>query len=206
MRKLSRLSAKQTRAKYPAKLTQVVKTVILIGPPGSGKTSAGNALARLLDWSFIDTDRLIEKRCGASIEQIFQGSGEPAFRQLERIELEQLVEQAREGRLDRFVIGTGGGLPIAPGNYELLSRIGEVVCLRAPLEVLVERLSASTTRPLLASTGHESERQQQLTARLERLLDERDRHYKRAPLTIDTDEQAPEAVAATIVKLLNIST
>ncbi len=129
----------------------MIKTVILIGAPGCGKTSCGQALADKLGWSFIDTDQLIEKASGLSIADIFASAGESYFRQLERELLENLSQQSATGRLKNHVIGCGGGLPVAASNFELLSRLGEIVCLTAPLSKLVERLSRQGGRPLLGN-------------------------------------------------------
>lgn len=180
------------------------ETIILIGAPGSGKTCCGEALARLLKWSFVDTDNLIERRSGLSVPEIFSIHGESRFRQLERQELESLARDAAGGRLDRAVIGTGGGLPVAPGNMELLCRIGSVVHLRATIPELVSRLSPVGGRPLLGQTGGNKPGDEQLTQRLQNLLSDRAACYGRAPYEIDTTGFKPEEIASAIVKLLNI--
>ena len=58
--------------------------VILIGPPGAGKTSVGKALGQRLSTNFADTDSLIEKQSGLRVSEIFLDKGEPFFRELER--------------------------------------------------------------------------------------------------------------------------
>ena len=65
------------------------KSIILIGPPGSGKSTIGKALARKLQKSFLDTDDVIESRTGTSISQIFVDKGEPWFRELEQTVLSE---------------------------------------------------------------------------------------------------------------------
>jgi shikimate kinase len=186
----------------------VIKTIILIGPPGSGKSSCGKVLAKRLDWSFIDTDRLIEDRVGMTVPEIFERQGERFFRSLEREFLNGLVAGTLGLKLADLVIGTGGGLPIAPGNFELLGKLGVVICLHASVKELVTRLSADTGRPLLAVPGSEpmaGDRAQALTVRLEMILQERWQYYQKAQYQFDTTGLTTEEVAAGIVKLLNIS-
>ena len=67
----------------------MAKSIILIGPPGSGKSTIGRAISRKLNSSFTDTDDLIESRTGTSISQIFFDKGEPWFRELEEEVLEE---------------------------------------------------------------------------------------------------------------------
>src|SRR5579859_3667520 len=77
--------------------------IFLIGPMGSGKSTVGRALSKLLGCEFIDTDRRIERKAGMLIRDIFARSGEPAFRKLERREI------ARAARGRGCVIAVGGG-------------------------------------------------------------------------------------------------
>src|SRR5262249_1788769 len=61
--------------------THCAERIILIGPPGGGKTTVGAAVAALLGWSFMDTDALVERAAGRSIPEIFASEGEPLFRE-----------------------------------------------------------------------------------------------------------------------------
>jgi shikimate kinase len=183
------------------------KNIVLIGPPGAGKTSCGQALARQLGWTFSDTDRLIEKKMNQSVAEIFARYGESYFRQLERDMLEELCSRLAAGSMDRYVIGTGGGLPVAPGNFELLSQIGLVVCLAAPVSELARRLAGTGDRPLLSSgqAGSREDKTAALKKRLDQLLAERSQVYKRASYTVETGGFEAEEVAEQIVKLLGLS-
>ncbi|MBI4745467.1 MAG: hypothetical protein HY786_02720 [Deltaproteobacteria bacterium] len=101
---------------------------------GTGKTSTGRVLARKLETRFIDTDKLIEKEAGIVIREIFDKSGEPHFRRLER-EIVKKVS-AENG----IVIAVGGGAIVNPANLADLKRRGIVVSLTATPEVILSRV------------------------------------------------------------------
>jgi 3-dehydroquinate synthase len=102
-------------------------------------------LARQLQYTFIDTDHLIEERCGMTVQELFRNRGEEVFRALE-------TEVAKElGAGEGMVISTGGRLMLDPVNAKALSANGRVFCLVATPEEIMRRVSADTTskRPLL---------------------------------------------------------
>ena len=98
--------------------------VYLIGPMGSGKTSIGQRLAKLLDLEFLDNDHELEKQTGASVGLIFDLEGEEGFRKRETAMLKKLV--ARQN----ILLATGGGTVVREENRELLRNSGVVVYLR----------------------------------------------------------------------------
>ena len=108
--------------------------IALVGPRGSGKSSVGPALARLLGWTFLDADAELEARAGLSIRAIFEAEGETGFR---RRESEILAELCL---LPRHVLATGGGVILRPENRALLRRCARVVWLTADVETLSRRL------------------------------------------------------------------
>ncbi len=110
---------------------------------GSGKSSVGRLIAGRLGFQFVDTDALIVQRAGMEIAQIFAREGEERFRDLETAALESLAHR------ERCVIATGGGVVLRERNRELLREIGFVVLLTASEEVIFERVSRNTKRPLL---------------------------------------------------------
>jgi shikimate kinase len=153
-----------------------IRNVALIGFMGCGKSTVGQALARRLDFEFVDTDRLIEAQAGRTIPEIFAQEGEAAFRARERAVVESLA--ARE----RLVIATGGGVGAQPGLLEGLKRHALVVWLWASPETLWERCRQQTHRPLLQVPDP--------LARIRELLAAREPVYRRADLLINIEGRA----------------
>ena len=122
-----------------------VKNIILIGYMGCGKSTVGQCLAKMLDFTFVDADAFIETQQQRTISDIFAIEGEEKFRQLETDLLKQLVKEGRE----QLVIATGGGMPLRNENRELLSKLGMVVYLKASPETIYDRVKNDTQRPLL---------------------------------------------------------
>lgn len=124
--------------------------IILIGFSTTGKSRAGRLLAQRLGWAFIDTDTWIVGMANKSIPEIFQEHGEPYFRELERLALEEALMRRQA------VIATGGGAVVDPANREKMSERGWVVLLEARPETILQRMraedaaSAVPLRPLLA--------------------------------------------------------
>lgn len=162
--------------------------VILYGPPGSGKTTVGEALARKLGREFLDTDAVLEARTGLSVPALFAQRGEAEFR---RIETEVCAEL---GARDGLVIAPGGGALLNADNRAALERNGLIVCLRAAPDVLLERLQRAGGRPLLAGDDP--------AAKLRALLEARRALYDSFPEQLDTSQQTPDQIADAIVQLI----
>lgn len=176
-----------------------MKNIVLIGPPGSGKTSCGETLAELLNIAFYDTDALIESQEGKSVREIFAREGEEHFRILETNLLDSLI-----GRADSFVLSTGGGTPIRAGNLAKLNKIGYVVLLEAELEALTERVCLTDgTRPLLSDSS-EKDAESAARKRLSELLAARNPIYQQASYKIDTTHLSPVATAKRVIDLLQL--
>lgn len=120
--------------------------LVLVGPPGTGKTTVGGLLAQRLGLAFTDADDLIVARAGKPIADIFVNDGEPAFRALER----EIVAEAL--RSTDGVLALGGGAVLAAETRELL-RAQRVVSLQVGLADGVRRTGLSTARPLLAGVN-----------------------------------------------------
>jgi shikimate kinase len=122
--------------------------IILIGLPGSGKSTVGRQLARKLSASFMDSDHLIEQRLGCSIREYFEREGEVAFRDMEEAVLADTLA-AQAGQAGNAVLATGGGAVLRENNRRLLHGAGRVVYLRSSPEDLYKRLRHDRNRPLL---------------------------------------------------------
>lgn len=120
------------------------KNIVLVGFMGSGKTSVGIKLAKVLSYQFLDTDAMIVEKSGLSITEIFDQQGEEAFRQMETDLLKELNEN-----LAGAIISTGGGMPMREENRELLKALGHVIFLYTTPEITLERVEDDTKRPLL---------------------------------------------------------
>lgn len=165
------------------------RNVVLTGFMATGKSTVGRVIAERLGYELVDTDAVIEERHGP-IPQIFLEYGEDEFRRLERVVAAELA--GREG----LVVSTGGRMMVDPVNAEVLGATGEVFCLTATVDTLVERLSAEgvESRPMLA--GHD------LRPRLTELLAARAPFYARFT-QIPTDGRTPTQIADTILTFMS---
>lgn len=160
----------------------------LIGMMGSGKTTVGRLIAQQLGYRFFDTDVLIERVTGKTINTLFAEEGEENFRVLESRVLAEVAACTRS------VIATGGGVVLRSENWGFL-RHGVVVWLDAPIAVLVDRLREDRTRPLLQP--------EDLEIQLTTLLAQRQSRYAEADLKIAiTETQTPAAIAFEILTQL----
>jgi len=160
---------------------------ILIGAPGSGKTTIGGLLAATLRVGFTDTDAEVEAMAGKPIGDIFIEDGEPAFRELEQAAVARAVDSS-DG-----VIAVGGGAVLDPRTQERLAG-RTIVYLETGFAAAAKRVGLGQARPLLIGNPR---------ATLKALLDQRLPVYERlASLTVSTDDRKPEQIAAEIAQLL----
>jgi len=140
-----------------------MQNIILIGPMGSGKTTVGKQLAKRLRMDFVDSDHMIEERCGVSISTIFDIEGEDGFRKRETKMLNELCERPS------VVLATGGGAIVTEENRILL-RKGFVVYLNTSIETQLARTQKNQNRPLLENVDAET--------KLKQLMEERGKLYE----------------------------
>jgi shikimate kinase len=164
--------------------------LVLVGPPGAGKTTVGRVLARRLGVGFTDVDALVVERAGKSISDIFLQDGEPAFRELER----EVVAQALDS-VDG-VLALGGGSVLAAETRERL-RGHVIVHLSVGMTDGLRRTGMSTARPLLAGVNPR--------ATFKALLDARAPLYREvATVEVDTNRRTTGQVVRAVLAALDL--
>jgi len=158
---------------------------VLMGPPGSGKSSIGKALAKELGTTFIDTDSLIENLTNKTITQIFNESGEAVFREIEQ-EVVLGVLASEPG-----IVALGGGSILSEQVRELLSKSSfPVIYLHVSAHQALARVSKQNNRPLLADNPED---------KWVRILAEREPVYQAlADMTFSTDSKKANEIAVQI--------
>jgi shikimate kinase len=165
-----------------------VPNIVLVGLPGSGKSSVGKAAADALGRNFLDFDVEIERREGAPVAQIFAERGEPRFRALERA----LTDELRDA--GNFIAAPGGGWIANPGCLEAIRPPGIIIYLQVePARALQRMAGQAQARPLL--------RRPNPLAELEKLLADRKDLYLLADHTVRVDFVREKEVVAAIVAL-----
>jgi len=163
--------------------------VVLVGPPGSGKTTIATELGRLLAVPVRDTDADVEKMAGASVSDIFVDQGEPAFRELER----QAVAAALAEHAG--VLSLGGGAVMDPLTEAALDG-HTVVFLDVGIQAAARRIGFNRERPLLIGNPR---------AQWLRLMENRRAVYERvATLRVPTDDRTPEEIGLAIIESLGL--
>ncbi len=159
--------------------------IVLIGAPGSGKTTVGVALAAHLQWPFVDTDALIEMKESKRITDIFVDEGEEYFREIEfKVLQEVLLEPSA-------VISLGGGAPISQRAQEaLLASESSIVFLDVSLATAAPRVGFNRDRPLLLGNPR---------AQWQALSDQRRPIYEKlSTLSIKVDDMSVDEIISII--------
>lgn len=170
------------------------KNIVLIGYMGCGKSTVGRKAAKAVDYTFIDTDTLIEKEEGMSTARIFEEKGEGYFRNKETEIIKRLIDGEKGN-----IIATGGGLPMAECNRPLLKEIGTVIYLKAEQETLLRRLSNDKVRPLLKNVN--------LKEKIETMLEIRGPVYEScADVVLQADKMTFYEIICHIEKILRTKT
>jgi shikimate kinase len=196
-----------------------LRPTVLIGLPGSGKSTVGRELSSRSGWKLIDLDDEITKSAGQTIAQIFTIEGEDKFRTRETAELQRVFDslvQTSSGDTEtgqgsrHIVISTGGGLVERETNWELLKKYSLTVYLEVPIAVGAARIwndevrsseagsaTAAIKRPLFKGASNEADIQK----RLEELLRRREKFYRLADKVVRCEDRPIEEIAAEVERL-----
>jgi shikimate kinase len=162
--------------------------IYLVGFMGCGKSTVGQALAERLGWSFIDLDKEIEQREGATISHIFDTRGEAEFRKIETEVLKDRVKLISRGRPN--VVALGGGAFLSEDNINLVTNHGVPIWLDCPFADVQRRVAQETNRPLARDP-----------VRFRDLFDSRRANYARAEHRIEVRSDDPQHAVADIMAL-----
>ena len=166
----------------------MVVDIVLIGPPGSGKSSVGKALSRKLSRPWIDTDTEVESRAGKKISEIFLEDGEATFRAIERDVVDEVMGS------EAGIVSLGGGSVLNEASQKRITTAKEVVFLDVSISNAAPRVGFNKDRPLLAINP----RQQWL-----QLMEKRRPIYESlATITVSTDNKKPDQVADEIIEAI----
>ena len=162
--------------------------LVLVGLPGSGKSTVGRLMATQLGASFLDFDEEIERREGTTVSEIFEKRGEAAFRTMETALTRELAEKSG------MVLSPGGGWMVHEANVALLRPPARIIHLEVSVPTALARLgSGITRRPLLAGAAAEE--------RLASIAAARMPLYSRADAAINTESLTPQEVANSGLRL-----
>ncbi|MGH7646415.1 MAG: shikimate kinase [Gemmatimonadales bacterium] len=165
--------------------------IVLVGLPGSGKTTVGRLVAEELQATLLDVDAILVRKEGRPIAAIFAEQGEAAFRTLERREVDAALAQ------EPGVIVPGGGWAAQRGNLEAAKERGFVVYLKTRPETAAARATPEGTRPVLLGEDP--------VLLMRTLLRAREPFYARADARVETDRLLARGVASDVVRLARTS-
>ena len=165
-----------------------MKTIILTGMMGAGKTTVAKILAKKLNIKSIDIDSLIEQNEGEKISEIFSEKGEEYFRKIEKNTIDNIFTR------ENLVISLGGGALENNETREFLLTNSNVIYLQTSPEIIFERIKSNTERPLLC--GNMS------VEKISEILEKREKNYQTATYKITTDNKTPDQIAEEIIGVL----
>ena len=169
-----------------------MKTIVLVGFPGSGKSTLGRRLASRLSLPFFDTDSFFETKYHISVSDFFSKYGEDFFRICEKSVLEELLS------FPPYVIATGGGLPCHGDAMQMINDSAISIYIKLSPKSLFDRLFHSKkVRPLLVGKS-----QEELCAYIEEVLPQREIFYSRATICVKGESMDVNALVDSVQKIL----
>ena len=167
-----------------------MKTIILTGIMGAGKTTIAHILGEKLNIKSIDIDTLIEQNEGEKISEIFSNKGEEYFRKIEKETIRNIFTPDPEN----LVISLGGGALENPETREFLLNNSTVIYLKTSPKIIYARIKNNTSRPLLCDNMS--------VEKITEILEKREANYQSATITITTDNKTPNQIAEEIIGVL----
>lgn len=165
-----------------------MKTIVLTGMMGSGKTTIGKLLAEKLNLPVFDIDTIIEQQENLSIPEIFSSKGESYFRKVERNIIKNTFQNSD------MIISLGGGAFENNEIRQFLLKNSTIIYLKTSPEIIFERIKNNTSRPLLC--GNMS------IEKINKIIETRRENYESASYTITTDNKTPKEVVQEITGVL----
>lgn len=165
------------------------ENIILIGMPGSGKSTIGKMLSEKIEYDFIDMDKHIEEKEGIKIPDIFHLYGEAYFRKKETEFLNSYKS------VKKYVISTGGGTPIYNDNLQCLLQMGTIIFLDLDINNILQRIKKQDLqRPLLKN---------EVESRLKKLYEDRIDIYRKAHIIINCNNLVSDQIVETIINAIS---
>lgn len=165
-----------------------MKTIVLIGMMGSGKTTIGKLLGEKLTLRSIDIDVIIEQNERRTVSEIFQNEGEKYFRNIER-------ETIKKNFTNKdLIISLGGGAFEDQLTQKLLLKNSTVIYLKTSPNVILERIKNNTNRPLLKN--------QMTVEKIQSIILQRQKNYELANITILTDNKNTDKIVEEILGVI----
>lgn len=166
-----------------------VRSVILIGMPGSGKSTIGRTVAQSCDMKFIDTDELLKEELGMSLQEYIDTNGKDAFAQAE----EKFLTELDLGE-EKLVVATGGSAVLYPEAVANLKKQGTVVFLDCDLPTLKKRLWNFESRGIVLESGEDKEQ-----AVLDLYMEREPLYYRACDVRIDQNRKNRSTVAKQLI-------
>ena len=171
------------------------KKIVLIGMMGSGKSTVGKILSKILKFNFIDTDILIEKKCGLKITKIFDKYGEKYFRRKE----EEIVLNTLLNDKKPCVVALGGGAFLNKKLQKIILKETISIWLDTTIELIYKRCKKSNQRPLLYEDNNKN-----LKEIIKNLLKIRNPIYSKAKFIVKTNEQPVRVCNKILIYIKNL--
>lgn len=168
--------------------------IILVGLPGSGKSTIGKELANQLGFPFYDLDDLIEEKEGMSIADIFNKKGEEFFRELES----KVLQENLRGK-EAFILATGGGAPCFHDNMEKINQFAISIFLDVPLPQILARLTQGEIelRPLFHGLDIG-----EIRRKLKNLYTSRLQYYKQSKIKLSGEDISTELLMSELLSFI----